>query len=76
MNYPLSYLISIGFVPVTLDTYVNVGHWMFREVGLQHNISYEMMQAFRIDLSETWMIFIDTNKQATPFQDLALLGGM
>ena len=76
MNHSLSYLISKGFIPVTLDTYENVGHWMFRQIGLQHNISYEIMQAFRLDLSETWMIFIDTNKQLKPFQDLALLGDM
>ena len=76
MNHSLSYLISIGFVPVTLDTYEDVGHWMFRKVGLQQNIGYAMLRAFRIDLSESWMIFIDTNKQAVPFQDLALLGGM
>lgn len=73
MNHNFQHLISEGFVPLTLDTYKDVGHWLFREQGLLHDISYEQMMAFRIDLSETWMIFIDTSKQDKPFTDLALL---
>lgn len=76
MNHSLSNLINNGFIPITLDTYRDVGHWMFREKGIEHNINYESMRAFRIEQSETWMIFIDTNKQLKDFEDLALLGGL
>lgn len=75
-NHNLQSLISQGFIPLTLDTYKNVGHWMFRNEGIKHNISYESLRAFRIDVSETWMIFIDTSKQLKPFEDLALLGNL
>ena len=76
MNHKLSYLIESGFIPLTLETYRDVGHWMFREKGIKHNVNYEVLRAFRIDVSETWMIFIDTSKQLKPFEDLALLGNL
>ena len=76
MNHKLSYLIKSGFIPLTLETYRDVGHWMFREKGMAYNVNYEVLRAFRIDLSETWMIFIDTSKQLKPFEDLALLGNL
>lgn len=76
MNHKLSYPIESGFIPLTLDTYKDVGHWVFREKGIKHNVNYEVLRAFRIDVSETWMIFIDTSKQLKPFEDLALLGNL
>lgn len=76
MSHKLSYIIESGFIPLTLETYKDVGHWMFREKGIKHDVSYEVLRAFRIDVSETWMIFIDTSKQLKPFEDLALLGNL
>lgn len=73
MNHNLTNLFSKGFIPLTLETYKDVGHWMFREKGMQYNVSYEQLRAFRIDLTESWMIFIDTSKPNKSFTDTPLL---
>lgn len=76
-NHELSTLIKNGFIPITLMTFTKVTHVHFRNIGIKHNINYENLCAYRIktknDDSESWMVFLDTNKPILAFKDEALL---